>query len=87
MLYPIITDSRGLCNLDGVWEFKMDDGRGFDQKWYEAPLEDSMTMPVPSSYNDMKEDKRLRDHYGWVFYQRSFMVPAYWKSQRLVLRF
>lgn len=87
MLYPIITDSRGLCNLDGVWEFKMDDGRGFDQKWYEAPLEDSMTMPVPSSYNDMKEDKRLRDHYGWVFYQRTFMVPAYWKSQRLVLRF
>lgn len=87
MLYPIITDSRGLSDLNGVWEFKLDDGHGFDEKWYGKPLADSMTMPVPSSYNDLKEDKNLRDHYGWAFYQRTFMVPAYWKEQRLVLRF
>ncbi len=87
MLYPIMTDSRGLCDLNGVWEFKLDDGSGFEEKWYEKPLTDSMTMPVPSSYNDLKEDKELRDHYGWAFYQKSFSVPSYWKDQRLVLRF
>lgn len=87
MLYPIITDSRGIHDLSGVWEFKLDDGTGFDEKWYEKPLEESITMPVPSSYNDMKEEMGIRDHYGWVFYQRTFAVPAYWQGQRLVLRF
>lgn len=87
MLYPITTDSRGLCSLNGVWEFKLDHGQGFEERWFEKPLEDSITMPVPASYNDMKEDKELRDHYGWAFYQRTFMVPGYWKGQRLVLRF
>ena len=38
MLYPIMTDSRGLCDLNGVWEFKLDDGSGFEEKWYEKPL-------------------------------------------------
>lgn len=44
-------------------------------------------MPVPSSYNDIKEEKSLRDHYGWVFYQRTFMIPASWRDERLILRF
>ena len=42
----------------------------FDEKWYEAPLKDADTMPVPASYNDLKEGADFRDHYGWVFYQR-----------------
>ena len=43
-------------------------------------------MPVPAAYNDMKEDAALREHYGWVFYQRNVSVPAALKSQRVVLR-
>ena len=49
MLYPILTQSRGLMDLSGVWAFKLDDGRGFEEKWYERPLESAMTMPVPAS--------------------------------------
>ena len=43
-------------------------------------------MPVPASYNDLKEGADFRDHYGWVFYQRNISVPSYVKSQRIVLR-
>ena len=36
MLYPILTPSRFLSDLSGVWDFKLDNGKGFDEKWYEA---------------------------------------------------
>ena len=86
MLYPVQTESRGLMDLSGVWDFKLDNGKGFEEKWYERPLEDPMTMAVPASYNDLKDGVDFRDHYGWVFYQRKLLVPSYMRSQRLVLR-
>ena len=87
MLYPILTDSRCLMDLCGTWEFKQDiKNEGFDQQWYASKLTDAITMPVPASYNDIKEDEKLREHYGWVFYQRNVSVPAIFKSQRVVLR-
>lgn len=86
MLYPVLTESRGLMDLSGIWDFKLDNGNGFEEEWYKAPLADAMTMAVPSSYNDLKEGEDFREHYGWVFYQRSISVPAYMKSQRIVLR-
>ncbi len=86
MLYPVQTQSRGLMDLSGIWDFKLDDGNGFEEKWYESPLKEPMTMAVPSSYNDLKDGVDFRDHYGWVFYQRKVTVPSYMRSQRLVLR-
>lgn len=86
MLYPILTESRFLCDLSGVWDFKLDHGKGFEEKWYEGPLVEADTMPVPASYNDLKEGIHFRDHYGWVFYQRKIAVPAYLKDQRVMLR-
>lgn len=87
MLYSIATKSRFLMDLSGVWKFKLDNGKGFEQKWYEEELEDSLTMPVPASYNDLKEGIDFRDHYGWVFYQRKLAVPSFIKDQRIMLRF
>ena len=86
MLYPILTPARFLSDLSGTWDFKLDNGRGFSQKWYERPLEDPMAMPVPASYNDLKEGIGFRDHYGWVFYQRKISLPSALKGQRIVLR-
>lgn len=86
MLYPILTPSRLLCDLSGVWDFKLDNGEGFEEGWYKAPLQDPMTMPVPASYNDIKEGVDFRDHVGWVFYQRKISVPPFAKSQRILLR-
>lgn len=86
MLYPILTPSRFLSDLSGVWDFKLDNGKGFEEGWYDKPLTDAMTMPVPASYNDLKEGIDFRDHYGWVFYQRNISVPSVILSQRLMLR-
>ena len=87
MLYPVLTASRMVSDLSGIWDFKLDDGKGFTEEWYRRPLEDATTMPVPASYNDLKEGISFRDHYGWVFYQRMISVPAYVRNtQRVVLR-
>lgn len=50
---------------------------------------DVLAMPVPSSYNDVTEDRWLRDFVGWVWYEKVFYVPSSWKStsKRVVLRF
>lgn len=87
MLYPILTKSRTLCDLGGIWDFTLDDGEGFKKEWYKTPLKQSDKMPVPSSYNDIKEGAKHRDHYGWVFYQRYFAVPEAITGQRMLLRF
>lgn len=46
-------------------------------------------MPVPSSYNDVTVDKKIRDHVGLVWYDKTFFVPESWKQQgnRVWLRF
>ena len=48
-------------------------------------------MPVPSSYNDITEDKSLKDHVGMVWYERKFYVPSSWSktllNSRVTLRF
>ncbi len=87
MLYPKLNVSRNLIDLSGIWQFKADDGTGFENKWYEKKLENPITMAVPASYNDQKESIDLRDHYGYVFYQRELQVPKILKGQRIVLRF
>ena len=46
-------------------------------------------MAVPSSFNDITMDAKLRDFVGWVWYQRDFFVPSSWTADkhRVVLRF
>ena len=87
MLYPILSDSRIAIDLSGVWKFKRDNGEGFEHKWFQKTLKNPDTMPVPASYNDLKEGVDFREHYGWVFYQRTISLPAYLKEQRIMLRF
>ena len=87
MLYPVNTSSRMVMDLSGVWDFALDNGKGFEEKWYERPLVNPMTMPVPASYNDLKEGISFRDHYGWVFYQKNISLPKYVReNERVVLR-
>lgn len=87
MLYPVLNVSRNLIDLSGIWNFRPDNGEAFDAKWYEKPLEQSLTMAVPASYNDQKESIDLRDHYGFVFYQRALALPKSLKDERILLRF
>ena len=85
-LSHILTPSRLLSDLSGLWSFKLNNGHGFEERWFAVPLENPMTMPVPASYNDLKEGIDFRDHYGWFFYQRKISIPTFVKSQRIVLR-
>lgn len=50
---------------------------------------DVIQMPVPSSFNDVTEERWLRDFVGWVWYEREVYVPWVWSDPqiRVVLRF
>lgn len=87
MLYPILTETRTVIDLSGIWRFKTDPGCGFDEKWYESKLNEPMTMAVPSSYSELAADAALRNHVGWVWYEKEFSVPKLLLSERIVLRF
>ncbi|CAG2119496.1 unnamed protein product, partial [Medioppia subpectinata] len=44
-------------------------------------------MPVPSSFNDITQNRFIRDYAGWVWYDRDFFVPSRWQHRSLTLRF
>ncbi|BFZ04363.1 hypothetical protein BsWGS_07402 [Bradybaena similaris] len=95
MLYPRDSEFRQSKLLDGLWHFRADfsptRNQGFAQKWWTVRLYQTgptIDMPVPSSYNDVTEDKSLRDFVGWVWYDREFYVASDWATnRRIVLRF
>lgn len=89
MLYPIENEIRQIKNLSGIWKFRKEERfeQGQVEKWYESPLKDYIEMPVPASYNDITTDKELRDHVGWVWYEREFSIPYDWMNKRMMLRF
>jgi len=82
-----MTTSRQLIDLNGIWNFKLDSGRGFEEGWFEHRLQQAIPMPVPASYNDLYEGEEFRDHIGWVWYEREIVVPQHFFNQRIVLRF
>lgn len=82
-----MTPSRFVSDLSGSWDFKKFDDVLPAEEWAKAPLQDAMNMPVPSSYNDLTEDAKLRDYAGWVMYERDLAVPKVLKNERVMLRF
>lgn len=84
MLTPRASRTRDIRRLDGLWTFALDDEVG-DRPW-ESPLPVSRQAPVPSSYNDVFLDPRIRGHVGVVWYQRDIVIPHGWTDQRIVLR-
>lgn len=96
MLFPRDSESREVKDLSGFWNFRADMSEnrnaGFEQSWFTKPLWQTgevIHMPVPSSYNDITQDKALRDFIGWVWYDKEVYAPKTWKSDqiRVVLRF
>ncbi len=84
-LYPKVTTSRQLFNMNGLWKFKVDKkNEGRNKEWY-LGLEDYRSIAVPSSYNDLFTEANIRDHLGDVWYQKDFYYHN--NEQRHVLRF
>lgn len=42
MLYPIMTESRQLINLNGIWKFKLNEGNGLTEELSKTPLKDTI---------------------------------------------
>lgn len=86
MLYPIDTATRVNLDLNGIWKFKLErtTTKPIDVS---KPLDTSLTMAVPGSYNDQAMDDEIRSHVGNVWYERTFIVPNILTDERIVLRF
>ncbi|PSN44365.1 hypothetical protein C0J52_10938 [Blattella germanica] len=87
ILYPFESESRSVRSLDGIWNFRLADSLdpkiGHREEWYKKQLKETgpvIPMPVPSSYNDITENKAIRDHAGVVWYDRNFYVPPEWNN-------
>ena len=94
LLYPRESETREVRTLDGMWKFAQSERRspnqGLTEEWFLKDLSESrsvINMPVPSSYNDILEDDKLRDHVGTVWYERKFFVAKLWETQRVWIRF
>lgn len=88
MILPQLTASRELIDLSGIWDFRLGSTE-LELDKLTAPLADAVPMAVPGSYNDQYEGKEWRDHYGYVYYQRSFELASELAlgQKRLLLRF
>jgi beta-glucuronidase len=84
VLKPISTSTRELIRLDGLWRFALDSERA-PAPWA-GEIETDLEAPVPASYNDVFADPAIRDHVGWVWYQRTVRVPRGWVGERVMLR-
>ncbi|MCD8384864.1 MAG: beta-glucuronidase [Clostridiales bacterium] len=87
MLYPKLNEARTLMGLNDIWAFRTAGAEDYPHEWTASPLENALTMAVPASYNDQKDDVNLRSHYGWAVYQWRFSVPRSLLGERIVLRF
>ncbi|WP_349428677.1 sugar-binding domain-containing protein [Microbacterium sp. LWS13-1.2] len=81
---PISTSTRELFRLDGLWRFALD-SVATPEPWA-GELQSTLEAPVPASYNDVFADQKIREHVGWVWYQRTVRVPRGWAGERVVLR-
>ncbi|MBU5890107.1 hypothetical protein JVV71_22615, partial [Vibrio cholerae O1] len=73
-----------LIDLSGISKYKLNEGNTLTEELSKAPLEDTIEMAVPSSYNDLVESQEVRDHVGWVWYERNFTIPKTLLNERIV---
>ncbi len=87
MLKPQLNPARQLVSLDGIWEFKVDfNDEGFNQNWASSTLDTDLDIAVPASYNELFPQREIREHVGWVWYQRELIVPKGFAGQRYFVR-
>ncbi|KAH7016748.1 beta-glucuronidase [Ilyonectria destructans] len=88
MLKPQANSTRDIFSLDGVWNFALTASADIEaeQAW-KRTIPPTRQVPVPASYNDIFVDQAIRDHVGWVYYQRRVTVPRGWSKERYFLRF
>ncbi|KAH7413977.1 glycoside hydrolase superfamily [Phaeosphaeria sp. MPI-PUGE-AT-0046c] len=86
MLRPQSTATREVVSLDGLWNFEIVDTTPTTDSAWVKRVSDKWQAPVPASYNDVFLDYDLRNHVGWVKYQRRVQIPRSWKGSRYFVR-
>lgn len=85
MLYPIATESRAVLDLNGIWKFMIDkEDKPIDVS---TPLPADEVMAVPASFNDQTVSQEVREHSGFVWYEKELSIANVLRNERLVLRF
>ncbi|MCD8818385.1 beta-glucuronidase [Mammaliicoccus sciuri] len=85
MLYPIMTETRNVIDLSGIWSFKLIEYKGeYDVT---TEIDTDIQMAVPGSYNDQGVVSSIRNHVGKVVYETTFTIPNVLQQERQVLRF
>ncbi|MDA8196688.1 MAG: beta-glucuronidase [Actinomycetota bacterium] len=87
MLYPVNSQYRVLLDLGGIWNFELGTVEGFGSDVIQRPIAGGVQMAVPASFNDVGALNSIRNHVGWVRYEREFIVPRLISDERIVLRF
>jgi beta-glucuronidase len=86
MLKPQQTEFREVLSLDGLWNFEVVNETLDNEVSWTKSLSPRRQVPVPASYNDIFIDNTIRDHVGWVKYQRRVRVPSSWEGKRYFIR-
>jgi beta-galactosidase/beta-glucuronidase len=74
--------------LNGPWQFEFDDrNTGLDQNWAAGTHAFSRTITVPFAFEARLSGIGDTSFHPWVWYRRTFSVPAAWKGRRVLLRF
>ncbi|MBQ6335585.1 MAG: beta-glucuronidase [Erysipelotrichaceae bacterium] len=84
-LYPETNSKRIALSLDGMWGFRFDpDSIGEKENWMSG-LSSSVSLPVPSSFQDLFTDQYSKNYCGDFWYEKDFTVPSIEGS--VILRF
>lgn len=88
MLKPQANEARSVISLDGLWNFALAKSVDPDteQAW-KTVIPPRRQCPVPASYNDIFVDADVKNHVGWVYYQRHVTVPKNFAGENYFLRF
>ena len=75
-------------SLNGAWDFRFDDANsGLDQHWEAASQTYDRRITVPYCFESKLSGIGDTSFHPWVWYQRTFDVPAAWSGKRVVLHF
>ena len=76
-LYPVTNSKRLSLSLDGMWNFCFDpESIGEKENWMSG-LRSSVSLPVPSSFQDLFTDQYSKNYCGDFWYERDFFVPEH----------
>jgi beta-galactosidase/beta-glucuronidase len=75
-------------NLNGRWQFEFDDANvGLAEDWARGTRRFGREITVPYCFESRLSGIGDTSFHPWVWYRRSFSVPAAWKGRRVLLKF